>query len=419
MMDALSIKPRKEINAVIKAPPSKSYTQRALIVSSLADGDSTIKNPLFSDDSSYMINALGQLGVKIQVNQDGILVHGSNGYLSSPKETLYVGNAGTAMRFLAALCALCGGKITIDGDDRMRERPLTDLLLALNQLGVRSESNKGCPPVIIHGGGMGGGNITLKGDVSSQYLSSILMTAPYAKQSTQIGIMGDLASKPYADITLDVMNNFGVRVSNKNYKTFTIKNSQKYRATDYKIEGDASSASYFLAAAAITKGTVRVENLNPNSMQGDIRFADILQQMGCHVKKGDGFIEVTGDELEGIEVDMNKMPDVVPTLAVVSLFAGSSTKIKNVPNLRVKETDRIKALSTEISRLGAHVMEFEDGLEINASKCMHGAEIETYNDHRMAMSFAIAGLEIDGIKIKNPNCVSKSFPNFWDVFNTL
>lgn len=414
----LAIKTKKYVNATINAPPSKSYTQRALIIAALASGKSVIKNPLFSEDTRYMISALRQFGVRIQRKGNNITVHGSNGRLRNPKNKIFVGNAGTAMRFLTTFAALSEETVIITGDKRMQQRPIKDLLDALQKLGVKSESNNDYPPLKVYGGTLKGGNIKIKGGISSQYLSSILMCAPYAKENTTIDIVGNLVSKPYIDITIDAMRNFGVSIQNRSYKGFVIKNNEKFKARNYKIEGDVSNASYFFAAAAVTKGKVRVKNINPSSKQGDIKFVDLLKQMGCGVKKGKGFVEVQGNSLKGIDVDMNQIPDVVPTLAVVSLFAESTTSIKNVANLRFKETDRLRALAFELRKIGANVDETQDGLQIKRRK-LHKAIIETYNDHRMAMSFAIAGLAISGIRIKNPRCVTKSFPDFWQKFNEL
>ena len=414
----LAIKTKKFVNAVIEAPPSKSYTNRALIVAALANGKSVIKKPLFSDDTYYMISALKQFGVKIDKKGSDLIVYGSNGIIHHPKGSIFVGNAGTTMRFVTTLACLSRGETTITGDKRMRQRPIQDLLDALRQLGVISKSNNGNPPVKICGGSFNGGSIKVKGDISSQYISSILMCAPYARKDVAINVVGDLTSKPYVDITLDIMKNFGVDAKNMNYKKFVIKNSKKYTERTYKIEGDASNASYFFAAATVTKGKVMVKNINPNSKQGDIKFVDLLKRMGCGIKKGKYFIQVEGHSLKSIDVDMNEMPDVVPTLAVTSLFADSTTTVRNVPNLRLKETDRLRALAFELRKIGANVEELQDGLKIKRRR-LQKAIIETYNDHRMAMSFAVAGLAISGIRIKNPACVNKSFPDFWEKFNEL
>ena len=414
----LAIKTKKYINAVIEAPPSKSYTQRALIVASLANGKSVLKNPLFSEDTYYMIDALRQFGVKILKNNNNLIVYGTKNGFKQSKYKIYVGNAGTTMRFITTFAALCNGTTTITGDIRMQQRPIQDLLIALQQLGIKSISNKGFPPVKIYGGTLNGGNIKLNGNISSQYLSSILMCAPYAKKNITLKITGNLTSKPYVDITLDVMNKFGINVKNLNYSAFIIKNNKKYEAKNYIIEGDASSASYFFAAAAITKGRVMAKNINPNTKQGDIKFVDILKKMGCNVRKGKNFVEVKGARLKSVDVDMNNIPDVVPTLAVTALFAESKSYLRNIANLRFKETDRLRALSTELKKIGGDVEEVQDGLKIKRRR-LRKAIIETYNDHRMAMSFAVAGLAISGIRIKNPNCVNKSFPDFWKKFKKL
>ena len=413
----LAIKTKKCVNAVIEAPPSKSYTQRALIVSSLADGNSLIKNPLFSDDTSYMVSALKQFGIRIDKKGSKLIVHGTGGNLKLPSKPIFAGNAGTAMRFLTVFASLADGEVVITGDRRMQQRPIKDLLDALGQLGAKTESSNGFPPVRTYGG-LNGGSIKLKGNTSSQYLSSVLMCAPYSKKGTSVSIVGNLTSRPYADITLDVMKNFGVDVKNQNYRRFTIKNDKKYKPRDYKVEGDASSASYFFAAAAVTKGRVMVKNINPGSKQGDIGLADALKIMGCGVRKGKDFIEIKGAGMKSIDIDMNSMPDTVPTLAVVSVFADGTSTIRNVANLRYKESDRLKALAFELRKIGANVKEMSDGLNIRRRR-LQKTIIETYNDHRMAMSFAIAGLAVNGIRIKNPGCVAKSFPDFWEKFDLL
>ncbi len=421
----LQIKTKKFIDATIEAPASKSYTQRSFIVAALADGKSIIQNPLFCDDTSYMISALKNFGVNIYKKGKDVIVHGTNGDINKKKRGIFVGDAGTSMRFITTFAALCKGESIITGTKRMHERPIKDLLEALKQLGIKSDSNNGYPPVRIYGGEYGGefngGSIDIKGNVSSQYLSSILMCAPYAKNDVSITINGNLNSKPYVDITLDVMKQFGVVVKNIDYKKFIVKNIKKYNSNTYRIEGDLSSASYFFAAAAVTKGKVKVTNINPKSKQGDLKFVSLLKNMGCNVIKGNDFIKIEAPvdrSIKSIEVDASDMPDTVPTLAVTSLFADSKTTISNVSNLRFKESDRLKAIATELRKIGANVEEIQDGLIIKRRR-IKKAVIETYNDHRIAMSFAVAGLVINGIKIKNPSCVKKSFPDFWDKFNQL
>jgi 3-phosphoshikimate 1-carboxyvinyltransferase len=324
------------------------------------------------------------------------------------------------MRFLTALAALKTGITLLDGSERMRKRPVGELLSGLGELGVKAYSKKGdgCPPVIVESQGLKGGTTRIKGEESSQFLSGLLMVAPYAQKDLNIEVTGSLASKPYVDITQDVMSAFGVEVRSQGYRSFLTKAGQRYLPRKYRIEGDASNASYFFSAAAVCKGRVRVGNLNPATIQGDIGFLEILKRMGCRVIRGSDWIEVLGGELHGIEIGMNEMPDLVPTLAVTAAFARGKTVIKNIGHLRVKESDRIHALAVELSKMGIHVREKEDGLEIEGGK-PHGAEIETYNDHRMAMSFAAAGLGVPGVTIKGERCVDKSFPGFWEVLQRL
>ncbi|MFC1768134.1 3-phosphoshikimate 1-carboxyvinyltransferase [Nanoarchaeota archaeon] len=395
----------------VEIPGSKSYTNRALIIAALAKGTTKLNKVLLSDDTILMMAALKQFGVSIQEKGNTIIVNG--GTLKNPKKILNAGAAGTTMRFLTSLATLVEGKVTITGNTRMQKRPIQDLLDGLNQLGVNaySKKNNSCPPVVVEGT-LVGGNTQMNGDKSSQYFTSILMCAPYAERDVEIEVIGDLASKPYIDITIDIMKKFGVVVENKDYQKFIVRNGQTYSPCEYNIEGDASNASYFLGAGAVTGEKIRVTNVNPESKQGDIKFSKVLEQMGCSVFYGKDFIEVKGGDLKGIDVDMNHIPDVVQTLGVVALFAKGKTKVRNVPNLRIKETDRINALATELRKLGGKVKEFKDGLEITPG-VLKAAEIDTYEDHRMAMSFAIATLKIKGVKIKDPLCVRKSFPDFW------
>ena len=416
----IEIQPAPALKATVAAPPSKSYTNRAYIVAALADGTVRLENRLFSDDTRYMREALLQFGVPVVEEKQAAMVQGQGGKLNVPGREVFIGNAGTTMRFLTTLASLAPGITRLTGDDRMQERPIEDLLMCLRQMGLKAESlqGNGCPPIKIHGGKPQGGSVTLAGDKSSQYLTSLLLSAPYFQNDTVINIEGELTSKSYVDITLDIMQTFGVSVLNEFYRKFTIPAGQHYRARSYAVEGDASSASYFFAAAAVTGGEVSVTNLNPDSAQGDIHFPDALEQMGCEVKRSGEKITVFGNPLRGITIHMNDMPDVVQTLAVVALFAEGKTTMTGIANLRIKETDRIAALANELTRLGASVAAGEDFLIIEPGT-HQPAEVETYDDHRMAMSFAVAGLGIPGVKIKNPRCVDKSFPNFFERFQEL
>ena len=416
----IEIKPVQNLQATITVPGSKSYTNRALLIAGLTDGECRLEKPLVSDDTKYMIRALKAFGISVQEEKEAFIVSGRGGKLSTPEEDIFIGNAGTTMRFLTTFSALVPGKTRLDGDERMRQRPLADLLHCLTQMGVKavSANGNGCPPIDIAGGEVPGGEVQLAGDKSSQYLTSILLSAPYFKNDTCIHIQGDLTSKSYADITLDIMKTFGVSVINESYQRFKVKAGDRYNAQTYKVESDWSSASYFLAAAAVTGGEVTLTDINPHSVQGDAQFTSVLEKMGCRVEKKSNTLQIKGNPLKGITINMNNMPDAVQTLAVTALFAEGETVIQGIGNLRIKETDRILALANELTRLGAEVETGEDYLVIRPGD-YRGAEIETYDDHRMAMSFAVAGLKIPGIHIKNPTCVEKSFPDFFQRFANL
>jgi 3-phosphoshikimate 1-carboxyvinyltransferase len=416
----IEIKPLHHCDTVITIHGSKSYTHRALIVSALAEGESVLVNVLRSDDTERTLQGLEKFRIPIYQESDGLHVLGKGGKIEGEDEVIFVGNSGTTMRFLTALSALKHGRTMLDGNDRMRERPIEDLLNGLSELGVRAYSieKNGCPPVMVESQGLKGGKAQIKGEESSQFFSALLMIAPYAREDVHLEITGHMASKPYVDITLDVMSTFGVEVKSDGDHSFFIRAGQRYLPQTYHIEGDASNASYFFAAAAITKGRMRVENLRPNSIQGDAGFLAILEKMGCDVLRGEDWAEVLGRELHGIEVDMNAMPDLVPSLAITAAFARGETVIHNIGHLRLKESDRIKALALELSKMGIRIKEGKDWLEVTGGKA-HGAEIETHDDHRLAMSFAIAGLAIPGIKIKGEECVNKSFPQFWETLQRL
>jgi len=416
----IEIKPLHHCDAVVTLPGSKSFTHRALIVSALADGESVLINALRSEDTEYTARALQKLGIPIFWEGDHVRVLGKGGKLKEAKERIDVGNSGTSMRFLTALAALKKGITLLDGSERMRKRPMADLLEGLRALGAQADSKdgNGYPPVIIESQGLRGGMAKIKGGESSQFLSALLMVAPYALGDVCVEVMGNLSSKPYADITRHVMSAFGAEVQSKEYLSFFIKAGQHYLPQTYHIEGDASNASYFFSAAAVTQGKVRVENFCSTSIQGDAGFLNILENMGCEVIRGDGWAEVCGKELQGIEIDMNTMPDLVPTLAVTAAFARGRTIIRNIGHLRLKESDRIRALAGELVKMGIQVEEGEDYLKIEGGEA-RGAEIETHDDHRLAMSFAIAGLVVSGVKIKGEQCVDKSFPGYWEKLQRL
>ncbi len=415
------VKTAQGFRCSINVPGSKSITNRALIIGALAEGKTVLRNVLFSDDTGYMMDALDKLGFSVDADQNSKVVAITGKRSGILKGQCFVGNAGTAMRFLPSFIAAKGGEVEITGVERMKNRPIGELVNILRQMGtdIQYMEKEGFPPIKIKADGLNGGNVKVKGNISSQFISSILLSAPYARSDIYIEIENNLVSKPYIDITMGIMQDFGVRVENFEYKNFYIRAGQRYEPREYLIESDCSAASYFFAAAAIAKGDVTVNNINPDSMQGDVRFVDILEKMGAKVERGEGYVRVVGRKLKGIGVDMNDIPDVAQTLAVVALFADGPTEIRNVSNMRIKETDRLKALNNELSKLGAEVVEKEDGLVIHPADSYRPAEIDTYDDHRMAMSFALAGLRIPGIRIKDPGCAAKTFPDFFKEFEKI
>jgi len=409
-------------NATVRVPGSKSLTNRALLIGALANGTTHLTNALFSDDSRYFAKALQTLGFDVQLDEANfsMIVTGLGGKIPVKKAELFIGNAGTAARFLSAFLTLGHGEYILDGEPRMRERPIGDLMDALNQLGVGMEAKNNCPPVEIFAKGLSGGKTKITGDISSQFLSALLMVAPYAQSPIEVTLSTDLNSKPYVDMTINIMQDFGVEIERDGYNRFTIHPASYLPITSYPIESDASAASYFFAAPAICGGTVKVENISRKSVQGDIGFLDVLQQMGCVVTEFDNSLAVHGpSSIVGIDIDMRDIPDTAQTLAAIAPFASSPTRIRGIASARVKETDRVHATCTELQRLGVSVEEHEDGMTIHPVEKMRAASIQTYNDHRMAMSFSLIGLRFDGVTIENPACVSKTFPNFFEVLETL
>ena len=420
----LEITPAR-VEGTIRVPGSKSLTNRALVVAALAEGESTLNGALFSEDTEYMSSALRDLGFSVTELPDEkkFIINGQGGKIPASSAKLFVGNSGTAMRFLTAFVALGQGSFELDGVERMHQRPIQPLLDCLRQLGAdaRSVSGSGCPPVIIAARGLEGGRAVMRGDTSSQYFTAVLLSAPCAHNEVELAIEGELVSKPYVDMTIGLMEKFGVEVSCHNLNSFFIKAGQRYRPMAYDIEADASNASYFLAAAAVTGGRVRVLGIPHDSLQGDARFADILRRMGAKISRGDDFIEVDGEggsQLSGIDINLEDCPDLAQTLAAVAVFASGKTRVRGVANLRVKETDRIKAVVTELGRMGIKAQEHDDGFEIEPGR-PKSAIIETYDDHRMAMSFSLIGLRANGIKIKDPNCVAKTFPGYFEELKKL
>lgn len=408
----------------IRVPGSKSITNRALICAAMAEGPSVLHGALESEDTIVMVDAWRQLGVSIDWDRDAavISVRGCGGQPSSPHGKLFIANSGTSIRFLTAALAATSGEYTLDGVPRMRERPIGDLIQGLKDWGadVASDNRErpDCPPVHLRASGLAGGVAKVRGDVSSQFLSGMMMAAPYCREPVRLEVEGELVSKPYVAMTARVMESFGVRVLEVAENTFEIAAPQRYRGIDYAIEPDASAASYFLAAAAITGGCVRVDGLSMDALQGDVDFATVLKRMGCTLRTGGDYIEIEGRASQGIDVDMNSISDTVQTLAAVALFADSPTRVRGVAHNRHKETDRIGDLAKELRRMGATVDEYEDGLTIHPQE-LKPAMLETYRDHRMAMSFSLIAMRVPGTGILDPRCTEKTYPGFFEDFGRL
>ncbi len=414
------------LDAAVRPPGSKSLTNRALLCAALAEGRSTLRGALDSEDTQVMVDGLRALGFALdeQPERHSIEVNGGSGRIPAKFADVYVANSGTTVRFLTALVTLGSGIYRLHGTPRMHERPIADLLDALAGIGVDlgSEKRNGCPPVMVRADGLPLSKASIRGDVSSQFLSALLMVAPCAAGAAdtpvEIEIEGPLVSKPYVRMTVAVMQAFGARVAHgDDLARFDIGRTG-YRGRRYDVEPDASAASYFWAAAAITGGRVRVDGLSKDSLQGDVAFCDCLERMGCHVRYESDGITVEGRPLVGIDVDMNAISDTAQTLAAVALFADGPTEIRGVGHIRHKETDRIGALATELRKLGAGVTEKPDGLHIEPGP-LHAATIDTYDDHRMAMSLALVGLKVPGIAINDPGCTAKTYPNFFDDLASL
>lgn len=423
MSDQIEIQPCGPVTGSIRPPGSKSITNRALVCAALADGRSRLTGALNSDDTQVMLESLRRLGFELNVSPDAteIELEGIGGAIPNENADLFIGNSGTTVRFLTAMVALGQGRYRLSGVPRMHERPIQDLLDALKQLGVdaTSENETGCPPVVVNAQGISGGEVSMRGDVSSQYLSGLMMAAPGATKTVKLSINGELVSKPYVEMTRRVMQSFGASVDGDERSEFTIPSIGSYKACDYAIEPDASAASYFWATAAISGGDVTVEGLSRNALQGDVAFCDVLQQMGCTVEDDENKIRVIGGTLHGVDVDMNPISDTVQTLSAVALFADGPTRVRGVAHNRHKETDRIGDLACELRKFGADVDEHEDGLTITPPTKPRSAVVDTYDDHRMAMSLALPGLRIPGVIIRDPGCTSKTYPEYFNDLRKL
>jgi len=412
----------RPIDATVRVPGSKSITNRALLVAALAHGESYLTGALHSDDTRYMAAALNALGIAVETDVAGEAFHvrGGGGTFPATEADLFVGNAGTAMRFLTAALPLGHGRYRIDGIPRMRQRPIGPLLQALNDLGadVRGELEAGFPPVVVNANGLPGGRCRMAGDQSSQYFTALLLAGPCAAQGITVEVEGDLVSKPYLPMTAAVMAAFGAEaeLDEVDWQVLSVRPGQRYTGRDYRIEPDASNASYFFAMAAATGGRVRVDGLGKGSTQGDLRFIDVLQAMGCTVIETEEYVEVRGPEggnLRGVDLDLGPISDTAQTLAAITPFADGPTTIRGVAHARLKETDRVAAIATELRRLGQQVDEFHDGVTVHPRPIVP-ADIHTYDDHRMAMSFSVTALRAPGVRLLEPKCVAKTFPDFFD-----
>ncbi len=424
-MESLTLQPIRRVNGEVNLPGSKSVSNRALLLAALAKGTTRLTNLLDSDDIRHMLNALTLLGVEFTLSQDKTVceVQGlGHAFNRDAAVELFLGNAGTAMRPLAAALCLGKGEFVLTGEPRMKERPIGHLVNALREAGADIEylENENYPPLKIIGSGLKSGTVSIDGSISSQFLTAFLMSAPLAEGEVRIKIEGELVSKPYIDITLHIMKQFGVTVINNDYAEFVIPTGQSYMSPgDFLVEGDASSASYFLAAAAIKGGEIKVTGIGKDSIQGDIQFADALEKMGAEIEWGSDYVISRCGALKAVDMDFNHIPDAAMTIATTALFAEGTTAIRNVYNWRVKETDRLSAMATELRKVGAEVEEGEDYIIITPVKSLKHAEIDTYDDHRMAMCFSLVALSDTPVTINDPGCTSKTFPDYFKKLEAL
>lgn len=416
----IEIKTCKIADCRITVPGSKSYTHRMLIAAALSDGVCIIQNPLVSEDTRFTMGALKQLGIRIENDACDLRIYGKSGVLKPVANPIYLGDSGTSLRLLCGVAALGKGTYTLTGDTRMQIRPIKDLLTALNQMGVetRSVKNNGCPPIEISGTPIITDRVDVNCRKSSQYLSALLLISPMIQNGLEIHVIDGPVSRPYVDLTLGVMDTFDVQFERDGYQQFIVPKGQHYRSGKYGVEPDCSHAAYFWAAAAITGAEIKVMGTAVDSFQGDVGFVDILKKMGCRVSCDSDGIGVAGGPLHAVEVDMADLPDQVPTLAVVAAFAKGTTRITNVAHLKSKESDRLCATAVELNKMGIQAECSDNALMVKGG-APTGSIVDTYHDHRIAMSFAVSGLKVPGIQIRDPNCVEKSFPNFWEVFNGL
>ena len=417
-MDSIELKPARRAAGTVRLPGSKSISNRVLLLAALAKGETEVLGLLDADDTRVMREALSSLGVSFEDN----IVRGVGGPFPVKKAELFLGNAGTAFRPLTAALAFSGGEYRLSGVPRMHERPIADLVDALRGIGARVDyaGKEGFPPLVVHPERPKTENVKVRGDVSSQFLTALLMALPLSGKPARVEVQGELISKPYVELTLNVMQRFGVNVKRTGWRYFDVPAGTYVSPGKAYVEGDASSASYFLAAGALGGGPVRVEGVGRSSIQGDVRFTEVLERMGAKISMGEGWIEVSGDKsLRPIDLDLNHIPDAAMTAAVLALFADGPSTIRNVASWRVKETDRLAAMAKELRKLGADVEEGRDFLKISPTKIKPGVAIDTYDDHRMAMSFALVALGGVPVRINDPQCVAKTFPDFFATWRTI
>jgi 3-phosphoshikimate 1-carboxyvinyltransferase len=418
----IAIEPLGTLDAAVRVPGSKSYTQRAMVIAALAEGESVLRDPLFSEDTLLLAEALRLLGAEVRTEGARMTVRGTGGRITVPQHRIDLGNNGTAMRLLAGMASLGKGPVVLTGGRRLCERPMKPLLeaLASQGIGISTEQDCGYPPVAIRGGRLAGGKIVLRDIGSSQYVSSLLIAAPFAAADTAIVLEGRIPSLPYIALTVETMAAFRATVAHDGKGRYLVRNTMRYQGREYRIEGDVSSASYFFLAASLLKGRIRVESIESRTRQGDIGFLKILERIGCTVIRGDRYVEVRGGDLPAGEMtfDLGEMPDIVPTFAVLCALRPGRSLIRNVAHLRLKECDRLEALVNELGKIGIAAEVIGEDLAITGG-IPHGARIRTYNDHRIAMSFAILGLAVPGMEIEGESCVGKSFPGFWSALEGL
>ncbi|MEJ6475910.1 3-phosphoshikimate 1-carboxyvinyltransferase [Pseudoalteromonas piscicida] len=423
-MEQLTLKPIAAVNGSVTLPGSKSLSNRILLLAALCEGTTRVTNLLDSDDIRHMLGALSQLGVSVTLEENNTvaIVKGNGGVFTTPTEPLFLGNAGTAYRPLTAVLAAVSGEYELVGEPRMEERPIGHLVDAMQALGadIQYLKNKDYPPLKITGKPLAGGEVEIDGSISSQFLTALLMAAPLFSGDTKVAIKGELVSKPYIDITIGVMAHFGVHVENNDYQSFVVKAGQKYQSPGaLMVEGDASSASYFIAAAAIAGGEIEIKGVGKQSVQGDIGFAHVMEQVGAEIDWYDERIVVRKGQLNGVDIDANAIPDAAMTLATVALFANGKTAIRNIYNWRVKETDRLAAMATELKKVGAEVVEGHDYIEVTPPTRFNFTDVDTYNDHRIAMCFSMVAVGGQPIIINDPKCTAKTFPTYFSVLESI